>query len=74
MSQQGNKKPAPAAAQPAVVPALNAAEALDRITIPAEALERIAAIITPGGSLLISDQGLNGWETGKGTDFVVSLG
>jgi hypothetical protein len=48
----------------------SAAEALDRIELPAEALDRIAPLITPGASLLISDQGLGG-ETGKETDFIV---
>jgi hypothetical protein len=61
------------AAHSAIVPATNASEALDRVSIPADALEKIAAIIAPGGSLLISDHGLNGWETGKGTDFIVPL-
>jgi hypothetical protein len=71
-ARQGTRA-APAAVQSNVIPALNASEALDRITIPAEAMERIAAIISPGGSLLISDHGLNGWETGRGTDFIVPL-
>ena len=47
-----------------------AAAALDRITIPPEAVDRISALITPGASLIVSDQGL-GPETGKGTDFIV---
>jgi hypothetical protein len=47
-----------------------AVEALDRIEIPPEALERIAPLIAPGASLLISDQGL-GPETGRDTDFIV---
>jgi len=47
-----------------------AVEALDRIEIPPEALERIAPLIAPGASLLISDQGL-GDETGRDTDFIV---
>ncbi len=71
-SRQGTRS-APAAVKSNVIPALNASEALDRITIPAEAMEKIAAIISPGGSLLISDHGLNGWETGRGTDFIVPL-
>ncbi len=71
-SRQGTRA-APAAVQSNVIPALNASEALDRITIPAEAMEKIAAIISPGGSLLISDHGLSGWETGRGTDFIVPL-
>ncbi len=71
-TKQGTKKPAPVQSS-SVVPPLSAAEALDRITIPPEAMERIASIITPGGSLLISDHGLTGWETGRGTDFIVPL-
>ena len=46
------------------------AQALDRIQIPQEAIDRIDEILVPGSSLVISDQGL-GQETGKGTDFVV---
>jgi hypothetical protein len=48
----------------------SAAEALDRIELPAEALDRISPLLAPGASLLISDQGLGG-ETGKETDFIV---
>ena len=49
-----------------------AAEALDRITVPEWALERVAEAIKPGGSIVISDHGL-GDETGEGTDFIVPL-
>jgi hypothetical protein len=52
------------------IPALNPSEALDRITIPAETMTRISEMLTPGASLIISDQGL-GPETGRGTDFIV---
>jgi lipoprotein-anchoring transpeptidase ErfK/SrfK len=48
----------------------SAADALDRVELPPEALERIAPLITPGASLVIADQGL-GQETGKETDFIV---
>jgi lipoprotein-anchoring transpeptidase ErfK/SrfK len=51
-------------------PASTAAEALDRVTIPPEALDRISELMSPGASLIISDQGL-GPETGTGTDFIV---
>jgi lipoprotein-anchoring transpeptidase ErfK/SrfK len=44
--------------------------ALDRIQIPPEAIDRIDEILSPGASLVISDQGL-GSETGEGTDFIV---
>jgi L,D-transpeptidase catalytic domain len=47
-----------------------AVQALDRIELPPEALERIAPLVVPGASLLISDQGL-GAETGRDTDFIV---
>jgi lipoprotein-anchoring transpeptidase ErfK/SrfK len=47
-----------------------AAQALDRIQIPQEAVDRIGEILSPGASLVISDQGL-GPETGQGTDFIV---
>jgi L,D-transpeptidase catalytic domain len=49
---------------------LTAAAALDRVTIPADALERIESLMSAGASLIITDQGL-GPETGAGTDFIV---
>ena len=56
------------------VPAPNsAAEALDRITIPPDAMARIAEALTTGGSIVVSDQSINQGETGEGTDFIVSL-
>jgi lipoprotein-anchoring transpeptidase ErfK/SrfK len=51
-------------------PASNATEALERVSIPPETFERISELMSPGASLIISDQGL-GPETGKGTDFIV---
>jgi hypothetical protein len=50
--------------------AQSAAQVLDRIQIPQEALDRIGEILAPGASLVVSDQGL-GPETGDGTDFIV---
>jgi hypothetical protein len=47
-----------------------AAEALERITIPEDALQRISELMSPGASLIISDYGLGG-ETGEYTDFIV---
>ena len=49
----------------------SAKSALDRIVIPQDALDRIAAI-TPRSSLIVTDEALSS-ETGKGTDFVVLL-
>jgi lipoprotein-anchoring transpeptidase ErfK/SrfK len=51
-------------------PPQTAAQALERIQIPQEAIDRIGEILAPGASLVISDQGL-GSETGQGTDFIV---
>jgi hypothetical protein len=47
-----------------------AVDALDRVTIPQEAIERISELLTPGSSLVISDEGL-GRETGRYTEFIV---
>ncbi len=51
-------------------PPPTAAEALDRIELPQEAVERISELLSPGASLIVSDQGL-GPETGRETDFIV---
>jgi lipoprotein-anchoring transpeptidase ErfK/SrfK len=51
-------------------PPQSAAQALERVQIPQEAIDRIGEILSPGASLVISDQGL-GSETGQGTDFIV---
>jgi lipoprotein-anchoring transpeptidase ErfK/SrfK len=67
-SVKGKRLEPPAA--PVVGPASNASEALGRVTIPPDALERISELMSPGASLIISDKGL-GSETGKGTDFIV---
>ncbi len=44
--------------------------ALNRIEIPQDAVERIAKLLTPGSSLIISDYGISD-ETGQDTDFIV---
>jgi lipoprotein-anchoring transpeptidase ErfK/SrfK len=66
-----------AKAEPPPVPVAHrlpqtAAAALERITIPEEVREQIADVMKPGSSLVISDNKLSG-ETGKYTDFIVSL-
>jgi lipoprotein-anchoring transpeptidase ErfK/SrfK len=58
-------KPAPEPDSPA--------EALNRLTIPADAMARIAEALSTGGSIIVSDQGIAAGETGEGTDFIVSL-
>jgi lipoprotein-anchoring transpeptidase ErfK/SrfK len=64
-------------AAPAEIKALpvpdSPAEALDRITVPQDAMARIAEALSTGGSIIVSDQGINQGETGEGTDFIVSL-
>jgi len=46
--------------------------ALDRIDIPQDIVDRISEIISPGSSLIISDEGMSA-ETGKDTDFVILM-
>jgi len=58
-------KPAPQPDSPA--------EALNRLTIPADAMARITEALSTGGSIIVSDQGIAAGETGEGTDFIVSL-
>ena len=53
-----------------VKPPASAAEALNRIQMPKEAVDRIGEILSPGSSLVISDEGL-GRETGRYTEFIV---
>jgi hypothetical protein len=46
--------------------------ALDRIVIPQETVDRIAEVVSPRSSLIISEEALSS-ETGEGTDFVVLM-
>ncbi len=50
----------------------DAKSALDRVTIPQDALDRIAPTAVPGSSIIISDEPLNR-ETNYRTEFVVVL-
>jgi hypothetical protein len=56
------------------VPKMSTAEravaALDRIDIPKSAMDRISELVSPGSSLIISDQGISN-ETGHDTDFII---
>ena len=49
------------------------AEALNRLNLPAEVMAKIYEAVSTGGSIIVSDQGIAGGETGEGTDFIVSL-
>ncbi|MCP3390109.1 L,D-transpeptidase family protein [Bradyrhizobium sp. CCGB12] len=62
----------PVAAKPVVTPD-SPTEALDRIAIPADTMAKINEMLTTGGSIIVSDQGINQGETGEGTDFIVRL-
>jgi hypothetical protein len=46
--------------------------ALDRIVIPRDIVDRISEIISPGSSLIVSDEGMS-TETGEDTDFVILM-
>ncbi|MBX9591411.1 MAG: L,D-transpeptidase family protein [Hyphomonadaceae bacterium] len=47
--------------------------ALERISIPQDAVDRINQLVVPGSSLIISDEAMSK-ETGEATDFVVLMG
>jgi hypothetical protein len=68
-SRKAGKKAEPVTTREARTPS-TAAEALDRISLPPEAVERISELLVPGSSLIISDHGL-GRETGRYTEFIV---
>jgi hypothetical protein len=69
VSRRRGKEPPP---MPVVSskPPSTAAEALNRIQMPKEAVDRISELLLPGSSLVVSDEGL-GRETGRGTEFIV---
>jgi lipoprotein-anchoring transpeptidase ErfK/SrfK len=71
MSRRSRKRVTPDA-EPVPVPD-SPTEALDRLSIPADAMARIAEGLSVGSSIIVSDQGLDASETGDGTDFIVSL-
>jgi L,D-transpeptidase catalytic domain len=50
----------------------SARAALDRIVVPQDVIDRISELLSPGSSLIISDEGMSR-ETGNGTDFVVLM-
>ena len=59
-------------AAPPPTDASAARAALDRIAIPQDAIDRISELVSPGSSLIISDEGVSS-ETGNGTDFVILM-
>ena len=69
---RGKRRDEMAAAPAVPPPPQTPQEALARIQIPQDTIDRISELIIPGSSLIISDQGLGG-ETGDGTDFIVVM-
>ena len=59
-------------AEPVPTDADAAKAALERLSIPQEAIDRIAEVVSPGSALIVSDEPLSK-ETGKGTDIVVVM-
>jgi hypothetical protein len=59
-------------AEPTVTDTTAAKAALDRIAIPQDALDRISEFVSPGSSLIISDEEISK-ETGKDTEFIVLM-
>ena len=47
--------------------------ALERISMPQETMDRINDLVSPGSSLIISDEAMSSKETGEATDFVVLM-
>ncbi|SHN87471.1 Lipoprotein-anchoring transpeptidase ErfK/SrfK [Bradyrhizobium erythrophlei] len=71
---RGRKIASPAATEAKPAPAPDSpAEALDRLNLPADVMAKIYEAVSTGGSIIVSDQGIAGGETGEGTDFIVSL-
>ena len=71
LKDQGRKSRtdhAPKAVETETLP--SASVALDRIVMPPELVERISELMTPGSSLIVSDNKLSD-ETGEYTDFIV---
>ena len=71
LKDQGGKSRtdhAPKAVETETLP--SAGVALDRIVMPPELVERISELMTPGSSLIVSDNKLSD-ETGEYTDFIV---
>jgi len=52
------------------LPAAGPARALDRVVIPEDVRQRVSEMLSPGSSLIVSDEAPSS-ETGKGTDIIV---
>ena len=70
LAKRGDARAAKQLDDPPPPPPQTPQQALARIGIPQDTLDRISQLFIPGSSLIVSDQGL-GEETGEGTDFIV---
>jgi len=68
-SRRGGERKAEAATTDAGA----AKAALERISIPQEAIDRHNVVVSPGSSLFIPDEAVSAKEPGKGTDFMVLM-
>ena len=69
---QQQRRGAPADADATVTNLAAAKAALDRLSIPKDTIDRITEVISPGSSLIISDEEISR-ETGSGTDFIIVM-
>jgi hypothetical protein len=58
---------------PASTNALAAEAALDRLSLPHDIQVRIAEVVKPGSTLILSDYDMSRSETSKGTDIIVQM-
>ncbi|WP_198137036.1 L,D-transpeptidase [Nitrobacter hamburgensis] len=71
---QSHQRTAGVDAKPRPTPVPDSAtDALDRISLPEDVMTKIADSLSTGDSIVVSDQGIAGGETGQGTDFIVKL-
>ena len=71
VAMYGGQNSAPAL-EPRKTDVAAAKSALDRISIPEDALARISSIVSPGSALIVSDEPLSR-ETGPATEFIVVM-
>jgi hypothetical protein len=71
-AEDGKRQRADRHAAAAAADLAGAKLALDRVAIPKEALERISEVVSPGSSLIVSDEPISR-ETAKYTDFIVVM-
>ena len=64
------RKGRPRDGQPMALPPSDAAEALSRIHLPPGTAEYVASLLTPGATLILSDDSARNRETWDGTNFI----